>query len=95
MARRKGADWKIEEARTWMKMYLKEYKRMDESRLFDKIAETLGKSHYAAKIRYQEIKRILGGEYEYPVVTPNFVQVVNETVESGEVSLNKLKVIFD
>ena len=95
MARKKGSDWNIEEARTWMNIYLKNYKRMDQTLLFDKIAEVLGKSHYAAKIRYSEIKRILGGEYEYPVVTPNFVKVVDETIESGEASLGKLKMIFD
>ena len=95
MAGKRGENWKIEEARTWMEMYLQNYNRMDESRLFDQIAHELGKSHYAAKIRFQEIKRILGGEYEYPVVTPNFVQVVNETVESGKFSLGKLKMIFD
>jgi len=88
-------DWSIEEARTWMKMYLDNYTRQDESILFKNIAETLGRSHDSAKIRYAEVRRILGGEYDFPIITPNFAQVVQETIDSGRASKNKMKIIFE
>jgi tRNA(Met) C34 N-acetyltransferase TmcA len=88
-------DWSIEEARTWMKMYLDNYTRQDESVIFKNIAETLGRSYDSAKIRYAEVRRILGGEYDFPIITPNFSQVVQETIESGRVSENKMKIIFE
>jgi len=95
MARKRGINWEIEEARTWMKIFMKEYKRTDLTVIYKTIATEIGKPYNSVKLRYDEIKRILGGEYEFPIVTPNFVQVVNETLESGEVSLGKLKMIFD
>lgn len=95
MANPRGINWTIEECRTWVTMYLNNYKRTEESRLFEEIAQTIGKPYNSVKIRFAEIKRILGGEYEFPVVTPNFVQAVNEKVESGEFSVNKLKMIFE
>jgi hypothetical protein len=88
-------DWSIEEARTWMKMYLDNYTRQDESLIFKNIAETLGRSYDGAKIRYAEVRRILGGEYDFPIITPNFTQVVQETIDSGRVSENKMKIIFE
>lgn len=95
MAGKRGINWEIEEARTWMSIFMKNYKTMDMTLLFKKISTEINKPYNSVKLRYDEIKRILGGEYEFPIVTPNFVQVVNETVESGEVSLNRLKLIFD
>ena len=88
-------DWSIEEARTWMKMYLDNYTRQDESLIFKNIAETLGRSYDGAKTRYAEVRRILGGEYDFPIITPNFAQVVQETIDSGRVSENKMKIIFE
>jgi len=88
-------DWSIEEARTWMKMYLDNYTRQDESLIFKNIAETLGRSYDGAKIRYAEVRRILGGEYDFPIITPNFTQVVQETIDSGRASKNKMKIIFE
>lgn len=88
-------DWSLEEARVWMKMYLDNYTRQDESVIFKNIADKLGRSYDSAKIRYAEVRRILGGEYDFPIVTPNFVQVINETIEEGRFSENKLKLIFD
>jgi hypothetical protein len=95
MANPRGINWTINECRTWVNMYLKDYKRTEESRLFQEIANEIDKPYNSVKIRFAEIKRILGGEYEFPVVTPNFVQAINEKVESGEFSINKLKMIFD
>lgn len=88
-------DWSIEEARTWMKTYLDNYTRQDESLIFKDIAEKLGRSYDSAKIRYAEVRRILGGEYDFPIITPNFQKVVQETIESGQVSENKMKIIFE
>ena len=88
-------DWSIEEARTWMKIYLDNYTRQDESLIFKDIAEKLGRSYDSAKIRYAEVRRILGGEYDFPIITPNFEKVVQETIESGVVSENKMKIIFE
>ena len=44
---------------------------------------------------YSEVRRILGGEYDFPIITPNFQKVVQETIESGRVSENKMKIIFE
>ena len=88
-------DWSIEEARTWMKIYLDNYTRQDESLIFKDIAEKLNRSYDSAKIRYAEVRRILGGEYDFPIITPNFQKVVQETIESGRVSENKMKIIFE
>lgn len=88
-------DWSIEEARTWMKTYLDNYTRQDESLIFKDIAEKLDRSYDSAKIRYAEVRRILGGEYDFPIITPNFKRVVQETIESGRVSENKMKIIFE
>lgn len=88
-------DWSIEEARTWMKTYLDNYTRQDESLIFKDIAEKLDRSYDSAKIRYAEVRRILGGEYDFPIITPNFQKVVQETIESGQVSENKMKIIFE
>ena len=93
--KKQNQDWSIEEARTWMKMYLDNYTRQDESLIFKDIAEKLGRSYDSAKIRYAEVRRILGGEYDFPIITPNFTQVVQETIESGRVSENKMKIIFE
>lgn len=92
---KQNQDWSLEEARTWMKMYLDSYTRQDESVIFKNISETLGRSYHSAKIRYAEVRRILGGEYDFPIVTPNFEKVVQETIDSGNISENKMKIIFD
>jgi len=93
--KKQNQDWSIEEARTWMKMYLDSYTRQDESLIFKDIAEKLDRSYDSAKIRYAEVRRILGGEYDFPIITPNFQKVVQETIESGRVSENKMKIIFE
>jgi len=93
--KKQNQDWSIEEARTWMKMYLDSYTRQDESLIFKDIAEKLDRSYDSAKIRYAEVRRILGGEYDFPIITPNFEKVVQETIESGRVSENKMKIIFE
>jgi len=93
--KKQNQDWSIEEARTWMKMYLDNYTRQDESLIFKDIAEKLDRSYDSAKIRYAEVRRILGGEYDFPIITPNFEKVVQETIESGRVSENKMKIIFE
>tara|TARA_R110000772_G_scaffold55472_4_gene126558 strand:- start:561 stop:848 length:288 start_codon:yes stop_codon:yes gene_type:complete len=95
MANPRGINWTIEECRTWVKIYLSNYKNVEESVLFEQIAQEIEKPFNSVKIRFSEIKRILGGEYEFPIVTPNFTQAINEKVESGEFSINKLKMIFD
>ena len=88
-------EWSLEEARLWMEIYLDNYKSRDESAIFSDISERLGRSYNSAKIRYAEVRRILGGKYDFPIITPNFMQVVEETVASGKVSENKLKLIFE
>ncbi|MDC0008771.1 hypothetical protein OAE73_00220 [bacterium] len=93
--KKQNQDWSIEEARTWMKTYLDNYTRQDESLIFKDIAEKLDRSYDSAKIRYAEVRRILGGEYDFPIITPNFQKVVQETIESGQVSENKMKIIFE
>lgn len=93
--KKQNQDWSIEEARTWMKMYLDSYTRQDESLIFKDIAKKLDRSYDSAKIRYAEVRRILGGEYDFPIITPNFQKVVQETIESGRVSENKMKIIFE
>ena len=93
--KKQNQDWSIEEASTWMKMYLDNYTRQDESLIFKDIAEKLGRSYDSAKIRYAEVRRILGGAYDFPIITPNFQKVVQETIESGVVSENKMKIIFE
>jgi hypothetical protein len=95
MAGKRGINWEIEEARTWMSIFMKNYKTMDMTLVFKKISTEINKPYNSVKLRYDEIKRILGGEHEFPIVTPNFVQVVDETIASNEVSLNRLKMIFD
>ena len=48
--KKQNQDWSIEEARTWMKMYLDSYTRQDESLIFKDIAEKLDRSYDSAKI---------------------------------------------
>lgn len=93
-ASRHYEDWPIEESVKFLNMYLDGVKNTDNKVLCSRIASSLGRTENAIKIRVKEVSRILGGDNEFPLVTPNMISAVDQIIESGKISANRMRLLF-
>ena len=82
--------WPLDESKDFIEYYLKNANRIDQNVLCTIIAKNHNRSFNAIKIRLQEIKRILGNDVNYPIVTPNMVEAVEWAISDLGYSKNKI-----
>ena len=93
-ASRHYEEWPIEESIQFLDMYLEGVKTTEYGVLCSNIAESLGRTENAIKLRVKEVSRILGGEYEFPAITPNMEKAVNHVIETGKISAGRMGLLF-
>lgn len=94
MSNKHYAEWPIEESLLFLNLYLDGVKSTDQSILIQNIAEGLGRTKNAIKLRILEVIRILGGEKEFPNVTPNMVTAVEQVLVEREMSRGRMSLLF-
>lgn len=94
MSTKHYAEWPIEESLRFLNMYLDGVKNTDQMVLCGNIATSLGRTVNAIKLRVLEVERILGGEKDFPNVTPNMVTAVEQVLQEREISRTRMSMLF-
>lgn len=82
--------WPLKESKEFILSYLQGVTRMDQSVLCKQIANDLGRSTAAVKLRVLEVRRILDNQYDYPIITPNMVIAVDWAIEELGYTKNRI-----
>ena len=88
------AEWPIEESLRFLNLYLDGVRNTDHSILCKNIANDLGRTVNAIKLRVLEVNRICGGEREFPEITPNMAKAVDLIIKERNVSATRLSMLF-
>ena len=88
------AEWPLEESLRFLNLYLDGVKNTDQSILCKNIANDLGRTVNAIKLRVLEVNRICGGDREFPEITPNMAKAVEQIIKEREVSPARLSMLF-
>jgi len=93
-ANRHYEEWPIEESKQFLNMYLDGVKTTDQGKLCSNIADELGRTINAIKLRVKEVNRILTGEYEFPEITPNMETAVSQILEERQMTKGRMGLLF-